>query len=117
MSINALCHVEYQVTDIDRAQAFFEGLFGWDFRRFTDEMVVFGQGDAHIGGLQKVAVVEVGTSPSLWFKVTDLDEMSAKARALGGTADESKHPVPGVGWSLSVQDPDGNSVGLVQYDE
>lgn len=115
MVINRICHIEYQVTDVARAQRFYEGLFGWTFRPFHDDMVVFGFGDEHIGGLQRVDVLTTGSSPSIWFRVEDIDALIAKAVALGGSAPEPKHPVPGVGHSVAVRDPDGNPVGLVQY--
>ncbi len=113
---NKLCHLEFQVTDMLRAQAFYEGLFGWTFRAFTDEMVVFGTADEHIGGLQKVAEVKLGGSPSVWFKIENLEASVKKAVELGGSAPNKIYPVPGVGHSGAVLDPDGNAVGLVQYD-
>ena len=114
--MNTICHIEYFVTDLDRAQAFYGGLFAWDFRSFVEGMVVFGIGDQHIGGLMKTDKVEAGRSPGIWFKVADLDGMIAKTLALGGSTPNEKHPVPGVGWSITVRDPDGNDVGFVQFD-
>lgn len=116
-TMNQICHIEYEVTNIERAQAFYQGLFGWEFRQFMPTMVVFGQGENHIGGLMLVDSVTPGKSPSIWYKVGSLEECTAKAVKFGGTAPEEKHPVPGVGWSLSVYDPDGNQIGLVQYDQ
>lgn len=113
--MNTLCHVEFQVTDVARAQAFYEAMFGWNFRQFTPDMVVFGIGDEHIGGLIRSDEVEIGNSPSLWFKVADLDASVQTARNSGGEGDGEKSEVPGVGYSTVVTDPDGNSVGLVQY--
>jgi len=117
MDHGSLCHVEYVVSDLTRSQAYFAGMFGWDFRQYGDSMVVFGHGEDHIGGLTTDGSLVPGTSPSLWFKVASLDESSANSAALGGTTATDRHPVPGVGWSAVVKDPDGNAVGLVQYDE
>ena len=114
--MNTICHIEYYVTDLEKSQAFYGGLFGWDFRSFIDGMVVFGIGDQHIGGLMKTDKVESGKSPAIWFKVANLDEMVAKTTALGGTAPNEKSPTPGVGWTVAVNDPDGNEVGFVQFD-
>ena len=61
--MNTICHIEYYVTDLEKSQAFYGGLFGWDFRSFIDGMVVFGIGDQHIGGLMKTDKVESGKSP------------------------------------------------------
>lgn len=114
MTHGCLCHVEYNVTDIERSKDFYGALFGWDFRQFTDDMVVFGQGETHIGGLMK-GEPDCGGSPSLWFKVDSLDETGAKAQQMGGKIAGEKGEVPGVGWSMLLHDPDGNSVGIVQY--
>ncbi|MBX3112429.1 MAG: VOC family protein [Fimbriimonadaceae bacterium] len=113
--MNTVCHIEFDVTDVARAQAFYKGLFGWTFRAFTDSMVVFGVGDQHIGGLQRVEAVEPGASPSVWFQVEDLDSALGRAAALGGAVVSPRQDVPNVGWSAQVADPDGNRVGLVQY--
>ncbi|MFN8220011.1 MAG: VOC family protein [Fimbriimonadales bacterium] len=115
MAKHDVCHIEWQSTDLSRSQAFFEGLFGWDFRSFGDTMVVFGTGEKHIGGLMKADRVEVGSSPSVWFDVDDIDAMCEKAVGLGGKVHAEKGPVPGVGFSAVVTDPDGNQVGLVQF--
>ena len=114
--MNTLCHVEYEVTDLERAQTFYQGLFGWDFRPFMDGMVVFGQGETHIGGLQKVEKISPGISPSLWFQVASLEESLAKVKALGGTTPHEILVIPGNMQTVAVLDPDGNQVGLVQYD-
>ena len=116
MAKNTFCHIEFQCTDLKKAQAFYEGMFEWTFRSFGDEMVVFGSGDQHLGGLSKAASVSPGTSPSVWVEVDDLDAYMAKASKCGGSVVGEKHPVPNVGWSAQVADPDGNHVGMVQFD-
>lgn len=115
-TFNRVCHIEFDVTDLARSQAFYSALFGWDFRAFMETMVIFGFGDDHIGGLMKVDQVQSGKSPSIWFQVENLEAMQSTAAANGGRADVEITPVPGVGNSTIVHDPDGNPVGLVQYD-
>lgn len=113
---NRVCHIEFDVTDLARAQAFYAALFGWTFRPFMDSMVIFGIGEEHIGGLMKVDEVHSGKSPSIWFQVENLESMQSAATANGGSANADISPVPGVGHSTIVHDPDGNPIGLVQYD-
>ena len=84
MAKNTFCHIEFSCTDLKKSQAFYEGLFEWTFRSFGDEMVVFGTGEQHLGGLQKVSSVTPGNSPSVWVEVDDLDAYTAKAAKLGG---------------------------------
>ena len=115
--MNTVCHVEFDSTNLERSQKFYEGLFGWKFRAFTDSMVVFGTDEGHVGGLEKVEGVTPGTSPSIWFQVSDVDAYVAKVSGLGGRVLKEKSAVPHVGWSAQVADPDGNPVGLVQFVE
>jgi len=115
MAKNTFCHIEFSCTDLKKSQAFYEGMFEWTFRSFGDEMVVFGTGEQHLGGLQKVSSVTPGNSPSVWVEVDDLDAYTAKAAKLGGKVLSEKHPVPNVGFSAMVADPDGNNVGMVQF--
>ncbi len=113
--MSRICHIEFEVTDVVRAQRFYEGLFDWTFRAFTDSMVVFGIGDDHIGGLQRVDHVAAGSSPSVWFRVEDIDALTSRAGTLGGSVVREREEVPHVGWSAQLADPDGNKVGIVQY--
>jgi predicted enzyme related to lactoylglutathione lyase len=117
MAKNTVCHIEWEVTDLDRAQSFFGGLFDWKFQSFGDTMVVFGTGEHHIGGLTKVETARPGYSPSVWIEVDDVEVYCAKARHLGGTVVSEKSPVPNVGWSATVADLDGNPVGLVEFEK
>ncbi|MBS1709588.1 MAG: VOC family protein [Armatimonadetes bacterium] len=115
--MNTVCHIEIEVTNVPRSQAFYEGLFAWTFRSFTDSMVVFGVGENHIGGLQRVDQVMPGETPSVWIKVADLETLMENAVALGGSVVRGREPVPHVGWSAQLADPDGNRIGIVQYAE
>lgn len=115
MPKNTVCHIEFDSTDLKRSRAFYQGLFEWTFKEFGPEMVVFGVGDSHIGGLQKSNNVSASQSPSVWIEVDELEGYLAKAPALGGSVLRDKHEIPSVGWSAVLADPDGNHVGLVQF--
>ena len=115
MAKNTVCHIEWEVTDLDRAQAFYQALFDWKFQSFGGNMVVFGTGDTHIGGLSKSESPRKGYSPGVWIEVDDADAYCAKAKAIGGSVLSEKDEVPNVGWSALLGDPDGNPVGIVQF--
>ncbi len=115
MAKHTVCHIEFFVSDLSRAQTFYGGLFDWTFRSFGDEMVVFGSGDQHIGGLSLSKDHRPGNTPSVWFEVEDIDAMVARATQLGGQVISAKHEVPHVGWAAQVSDLDGNAVGMVQF--
>jgi len=113
--LNNLCHLEIETKDMATSRKFYQALFGWDFKAFFDGMEVFGLGDSHIGGLMLVDEVTPGKSPSLWFKVANIEEQIAVANANGGKMIEPKSEVPNVGWSAIIEDPFGTAVGIVQY--
>jgi uncharacterized protein len=115
LGYSQLCHLEIQVTDLPRARAFYEAVFGWEFRAFFPGMDAFGFGDQHIGGLMVSEKVVPGESPSLWFKVKDIDESLAKVVAAGGAEKTGREEVPHVGWSATFTDLDGTTIGIVQY--
>ncbi len=114
---NTICHIELETTDIARSQSFYQAMFEWTFRAFTDDMVVFGCGDQHLGGLMRVDEVSTGRSPSIWIEVDSVDAAIAKAEGLGAGLLSPKSPVPHVGWSAQITDPDGNHVGLVEFEK
>lgn len=117
MALHQVCHIEWDVTDLGAAQKFFGSLFNWSFREFGDSMVVFASGDNHIGGFMKKEHVEAAMSPSVWIEVEAIEPYLAKALAAGGTVVSEKTPVPGVGWSAQLGDPDGNVVGIVHFEK
>jgi len=117
MACNTVCHVEFDSTDLERSKRFYEGLFGWKFRQFSDSMLAFGTDEGHVGGLEKVDSVTPGRSPSVWFQVDDIESYLTKVTGLGGQILRPKTDLPHVGWSAQAADPDGNPVGLVQFAE
>ncbi len=114
--MNTVCHIEIMTSDLASAQAFYAQVFpSWTFRQFGDEMVVFGVGDAHVGGFMKTDTVKPGNSPSVWIQVEDIEPVLARATEAGGTVACEKYPVPSVGWSAQFNDPEGSSIGIVQF--
>lgn len=71
--------------NVDRAKAFFGGLFGWEFE---------GPGSGggwHIAGSNPPGGLHGGGSgPRLYFKVDDIQAAVEKIRKLGGKADDPK---------------------------
>jgi uncharacterized protein len=110
-----IVHVELPAADADRAQGFWNGLFGWDFQNVMPEMDYrMGQATESMG----VAIFpaeERSGYPNFYFATDDIDASSAKVRELGGDA-EAKSPVPGHGWFAACHDSEGNAFHLWQSD-
>ncbi|HEY7004778.1 MAG TPA: VOC family protein [Gaiellaceae bacterium] len=108
-------HVEWPAGDADRLQAFLEGLFGWQFGSPMEGMD-YRMAQTDEGEGAAVYPSEDSARGLLaYYDVDDIDGRVAKARELGGKADD-KMPVPGMGWFSRCEDTEGNAFGLWQND-
>lgn len=108
-------YVEIPVTDLARAAAFAETVFGWRVRRDDSPYWGFATGDdTDAGAFEKVDTVprqEGGPLP--YVLVDDLDKALAQVPEAGGSVDLGRTAIPGEsGWYAHVRDPDGNRLGL-----
>ena len=118
-------HFEIHAAGMDRAQAYYEVLFGWTFRSGGDEnyrLVGTGsEGPGIDGGMVRWrGDPPKGGEPVNAFVCTvdvdDLDSYVARASAGGGSIALPKMAVPGVGWLAYVKDCEGNILGMMQQD-
>ena len=111
-----IVHFEVPAADVDRAVAFWGGLFGleigpsmseeFDYRMFRTSP---GQGGAI------AASDKPGSGLVVYHSTDDVEASIAKVRELGGTAGD-KQPVPTFGWSAACVDTEGNKFSLWQND-
>lgn len=117
MAKKRICHVEWQVTNLDIAKDFYGGMFGWTFQGMGEGYTLFSTGDDYLGGgLEKVDAVGAGTSPLVYIEVNDIEEYLARAEVLGGEVVQRRTDIPGHGWFAVIKDRDGNRLGLYQGD-
>lgn len=111
---HGICHVEWSVTDLKKAQAFYGGLFGWKFQGWGEEYVLF-EAPGIGGGLMKAKNVQLGESPRVYIEVDEIESYLKKVTQLGGKVAVPKTQIdPKIGWFAHLTDPDGNTVGLFQ---
>ncbi len=111
---------EIPVTDLPRAQAFYETLLGRPMQRMdmgSEAMVMFKAGEAGVGGClvagpnvpppaQNGSLVYLNANPSI-------DAVLARVEAAGGRIATPKVQLPdGMGVFAHVVDTEGNRVGL-----
>jgi len=111
-----IVHFEVMVADGDRAQAFWGGLFGWQFGPPMSAEMDYRM--AQIDDKSGAALSATGSPtshPNVYLATDDIDASIAKARELGGSA-EDKSPVPGHGWFSACKDPEGVEFHLWQGD-
>lgn len=59
----------------------------------------------------------VHAAPVVVIGVQSVDDSLEHAEAAGAERGHGKQPIPGIGWSAYVRDPEGNVIGLFQPDE
>jgi hypothetical protein len=112
------------VDDLERAIAFYEGVFGWEFEPWGPPgfyLVHTGtdaspgiQGLMHQRSEPRTGTGLNGFEPT--FAVPDLDAVAEAVAANGGTITMAKSTIPTVGTLIRFLDPEGNDVGAMQYD-
>ena len=96
--------VDVEVPDLDAAQAFYGGLFGW-----TVEQVAPGYAIAKLDGLD-VAGIASGSATPAWntyVAVDDADDAAARVRAHGGQVVAGPDAAGEAGRSVACADPAG----------
>jgi uncharacterized protein len=117
-------HFEIHADDMDRAQRFYETMFGWTFSAVPGSafrLIRTGEGPGIDGGMmQRRGPAPQGGEPlSSWVCTLDVDDVDAdvvKAEAKGGSVALPKMAIPGVGWLAYIKDSEGNILGLMQLD-
>jgi predicted enzyme related to lactoylglutathione lyase len=97
------------ITDMKRGRAFYGALFGWEFAPDADDRY------SHVGNIKLPGGLYAGgegSSPQVWFKVTDIQSAVAKVRELGGHAEEPQQSA--TGWSTACRDDQGTHFNIWQ---
>jgi predicted enzyme related to lactoylglutathione lyase len=107
---NRIDYVEIPVTDVPRARAFLEAMFGWTFREWGDDYLSFSDGRLN-GGIRKSDVPAPPTGVLLVFYSADLERDVERVRELGGTISQDIFSFPG-GRRFHFVDPAGTEFAL-----
>ena len=116
---NPVFYFEIPVTDMDRAVAFYQRVFGFEFDRQTVdgyEMAFFPRTDDRpgaSGALAKGDVYEPSqTGCILYFDVTDIDEVLRLSEAEGAKLLYPKKDIGAAGFVAEIEDSEGNRIAL-----
>ncbi len=112
-----IVHFDIPVEDLDRARAFYSGLFSWRIEKvpgdLTYYMISTEQGDGQPGLAGGMALRDhPGQQITNFVGVDDLDEAMAEVERLGGKVLEGKTPIVGFGYLAVCQDTEQNTFGL-----
>lgn len=108
---------EIPVTDLDKAEAFYTSVFGFDMVRQKDgpnEMVNFSNAMSSVGGHLYPGTPAAGNGPTIHLALPDtLEAGIARCEAAGGKIVSPAITIP-PGRFVYATDPDGNSIGLFE---
>ncbi len=110
-----ICHLEINVSDLERAKKFYGELLGWEFTSWGDApYAMFTTAEGSIGGGLSAMGAPSGAGGVCYYaQVDEFESYLAKAVELGGTTDGNVvHIDDNIGDCAFVGDPDGNPVGL-----
>jgi predicted enzyme related to lactoylglutathione lyase len=135
---NPVVHFEMGYNDRERMKKFYSDAFGWKMQQMGDEMgnyVVAQTAEtdekgmvktpgAINGGFYKKNENPLSHAPSVVISVEDINEAVKGVEAAGGTilgamnekGENTMEPmqIPGVGLWISIMDPEGNRVSMLQ---
>ena len=108
-----IVHFEIGCRNTEKAQKFYNALFGWKTELFGPTAMVDTQaGGTGIGGHINSLGHEPHNYITIYAQVDDLTAYLKKAESLGGKTIITSTEVPGAGHFAWFKDPDGNVVGL-----
>lgn len=112
-------HFEIPVDDPDRAEAFYQNVFGWSFQRYEGApqyygLATTGEGEPGINGA--LFQRSEGSATSLMMSVDSIETALEKVTASGGRVVQGKTPIPSMGWFATCQDTEGNTFGVFTED-
>lgn len=118
---NRIVHFEIPVDDQDRANAFYEGAFGWEITTIPEVgYTSVATGPADEQGPTESGYINGGmfqreeslNTPLLTVDVIDIDAALSTIGKLGGTTVREKFAVGDIGFAAYFTDTEGNVVGL-----
>ncbi len=118
---NPVVHFEIPVTDLDRAIAFYEAVFGYRLERAEVDgyqMAFYPRADGKPGASGALAKGDVyrpsHDGPVIYFDVPDIDAVMARATARGAKVLYPKKDIGEAGFVGEIEDSEGNRIALSQ---
>jgi len=118
---NHVAHFAIHADDVERARAFYEAAFGWEFTPWGPPgfyLISTGPGGLR-GALQQRREPVTGTGTTGFECTISVEDVEAARRAVedaGGTVTAPPFTIDGVGTLFMFTDTEGNTVGAMRYE-
>jgi predicted enzyme related to lactoylglutathione lyase len=127
MNMSRIIHFEIHADNPERAVAFYQTVFGWQFKKWAGPMEywLIVTGPEGVPGINGGLLRRHGPAPTeglpvigyvCTIQVTNVDQSTAAVTAAGGSIALPKMTIPGVGWLVYCKDTEGNIFGMMQSD-
>jgi predicted enzyme related to lactoylglutathione lyase len=107
---HAIDYIEFTVTDVSRAKAFYAAAFGWEFNDYGPDYAGIRGRDGEVGGLRRTDELRP-VGPLVVLYSEDLEATLAAVEAAGGAITQPPSPFPG-GRRFHFADPSGNELAV-----
>lgn len=117
-------HTTLPTPDPERLRTFYEQTLG--FTPFAERpgAVLYRAGDGTLFAISKAGARATGATTQMAFSVPDVAAEVAELRARGVVFEDYETPKTehgigrvGAGWAAWFKDPDGNLIGVLQFDD
>ena len=117
-----IVHFDIPAEDFEKMKAFYAGVFGWAFEEDESSPECWSIGFGPIGKAEPVTAGLIPRSAptqpiGCYFRVSSIDQSSAKIKELGGTVFVPKTAVPDKGYYACCLDPENNYFVIWESDE
>ena len=111
--MNGIVHVELPTPDLEKSEAFYSAVFGWEVTRLPgQDYWLWKAPDGPGGGFTTEQVVEKA-GPVIYIEVADIEATLASVAGNGGATLKEKTEIGGgMGFYALFSDNVGNRVGL-----
>jgi hypothetical protein len=111
-AVNKIDYIETPTRDIKATKAFFESLFGWEFKDYGPDYIAYNDGRLAGGFYVSDQAASVAKGSALIVFYTDsLEEYQKKAQDLGGKVIKPIYSFPG-GRRFHFTDPGGSEFAI-----
>ncbi len=115
MAHGDITHIDIPVGDIERAKAFYGGIFGWDIREYPGyEGYPMWQAPNQVSGGGFAPRDENFQAPRSYVEVDSIDDTLRKVTELGGRVVAPKTEISPTSWWAALIDTEGNEIGLYE---